>query len=748
MRNEINRSLIMTITQKYILKVFILLIASVFVYSCQFYHDTTAHFNAHFLADEKMNEIEEKIFADYKDNFNEILQVLPPLDTTATAAYKADFEYCIKKASIPIQFHKQSKWTDDCYIIVGKARMYSGDFANAMNTFKYVNTESKDPEARHQALITLMRIFIAQNDKKSVVFVANYMAKEPIISDRNARNFYLNMAQFYRQQNNFAKVAEYMDKALPLIQSRKMKIKSYFVAAQVYQQLGNNEKAYEYYEEVLKRNPPYEMTFNAQLNLSKAIPMNDAAAVAKGERYLRNLLEDDKNIEYLDKVYYELGSFEARRGNAPVAINYLRESLIANKASASQRVSTYLKLGEVYFQLKQDYTKAAKYYDSAFALMNENSMNYEKIKKQMELLKSLTSSYLAVKESDRLLKLASMSEKEREAFIDNEMRAEIEEIDNDRRFYARTAEKIANTQATQNVTPALVANNPNEKKWYFYNPVQKESGEQNFFRVWGDRKLEDNWRRSQRQTFAGDNTNATANNITDSTNTQGAANANKQGAEKQGNTQYGIKAKKDRLAEIPKNKDEEKIIKDQLEKGLYDLGKIYLLTKEFPKAQASYLRLVNEFPQSKYAGECSFALVRICKEIKDCEVAKYEQMLKERFPDLNLAQSLEEKTFSKTAKAEDSVVNRKYEETYAFYQTEQYAQALASLQVLEKEHPDSHLADKLELLKAMLMIKTSTDLATVRQMVETFISKNKGSELEPLAQSLLENIKKKTTGGN
>jgi tetratricopeptide (TPR) repeat protein len=695
-----------------------------------------------------MNEVEEKIFTDYKDNYNEILQVLPPLDTTATAAYKSDLDYCVKKASIPIQFHKQSKWTDDCYIIVGKARMYSGDFANAMNTFKYVNTESKDPEARHQALIMLMRMFITLNDKKSIVFIANYMAKEPIISDRNARDFYLNMAQFYRQQNNFTKVAEYLDKALPLINGRKMKIKSYFVAAQVQQQLGNDQKAYEYYGEVLKRNPPYETAFNAQLNLSKAIPMNDPTAVAKGERYLRNLLDDDKNIEYLDKVYYELGSFEARKGNAPVAINYLRESLIANKNAASQRISTYLKMGEVYLQLKEDYSKATKYYDSAFALMKENAPNYEKVKKQMDILKSLASSYLAVKEADRLLKLSKMSQQEQSSFIDNEMKAEIDEIENDRRFYARSAEKIANAQSGVSATPALVSNNPNEKKWYFYNPEQKELGKQTFFRTWGDRPLEDNWRRSQKQAFSADN-NVANNNAPDPNNANDPiANTNQQTPEKQANTEYGIKTKKDRLAEIPKSKDETKVLENQLEQGLYDLGKIYILTKDFPKAQASYVRLVAEFPEGKYTRECDYALVRICRQIKDCEVSKYEKMLKDKFPNTDLSQSLEEKMVAKTAKAEDSVVNRKYEETYRLYQAEQYTQAFASLQSIEKEHPDSHLADKLELLKAMLMIKTSNDLAQVKQLVENFINKNKGSDLEPLAQSLLENIKKKTTGGN
>ncbi len=723
-----------------------LLIISLVGYSCQFYHDTTAHFNAHFLADERMNEVEDKILASYTDNFNEILQVLPPLDTTATAAYKADFEYCIKKASIPIQYHKQSKWTDDCYIIVGKARMYSGDFTNAMNTFKYVNTESNDPNARHQALILLMRIFIEQNDKKSVVYLANYMAKEPIISDKNAKDFYANMAQFYRKQNNFPKTIEYLEKALPLVNNRKVKTKFYFVAAQIYQQLGNDEKASAYYEEVIKRNPPYEMDFNAQLNASRSLSINDPEAVTKGGKYLRKLLDDDKNSEYLDRVYYELGNFEAKQKNTQVAINYLRESIIANKGGGGQRIASYMKLGEVYYQQKQDYKRATNYYDSAFMLMSPDATNYEKVKKQIEVLKSFTSSYLAVKEADRLLKLSTLGEKERSDLVDKEIQAEIEEIENERRLYARSQKKIANTQAANNATPTLLAGNPNEKKWYFYNTAVKENGEQNFYRIWSSRVLEDNWRRSQKESIFADNKTEIVVNQADSTQISKATATNKE--ENKAADLLGVRSKKDRLAEIPTTEEAKAVVKNQLEKGLFDLAKIYSLTKELPKAQATFLRLVSEFPSSKYAPEALYSLSRLCKETKDCDAEKYQQQLKDKYPTSNYAQSIDNKNFFKETKAEDSVANRKYEQTYALYHAEQYQQALSSLQSLEKEHPNSHLSDKLELLKAMLMLKTSSDLVAAQEMVLKFLEKNKGSDLEPLAQSILDNIKKKTTGGN
>jgi len=715
------------------------------VSSCQFYHDTTAHYNAHFLADERMREIEEKIFNSYQDNYNEILQVLPPLDTNATAAYKADFDYCIKTASIPIQFHSQSKWTDDCYIIVGKARMYQGDFANALTTFKYVNTESDDDNARHQALILLMRIFIANNDKKSVLFTANYLAKEEKVSDENARDFYTMMAHYYRQQNNLPKTVEYIEKALPYVNNRRMKTKFYFIAAQIYQQLGNDEKAYQYYNEVLKRNPPYEMTFNAQINSSRALSMDNPDAVAKGERYLKNLLTDEKNKEYLDKVYYELGSFEARRNNAQRAIEYLKESLIANSGNSGQKIASYLKLGQVYYELKKDYPKSVNYYDSAFNLMSENSANYQKVKRQLEVLKSFAEYYTMVNEADRLLKLSAMSESEREAFIEKEIQAEREELEQERLFYLSSKKRIANKQATSNLTPSLVANNPNEKKWYFYNPIAKETGELNFFRVWGNRPLEDHWRRSQKTSISVPTNNPADNNaIVQNLNTNRPNNQESNDVERINGVE--IRSKKDRLAKIPTTSDAIAKTKEDLQKGLLELGKMYYLLKENDKAQETLMRFVTEFPNNPLAPEAVFTLIRICKDTKNCDASQYEKMLKENYASSSYAKSLDNKNFFKEAKAQDSVVNRLYEEAYTLYRAEQYEQAFNALKNIERNHPESHLADKIKLLSAMLMVKTSDDLEEVEQVLGQFLSENKNSELVPLAQSLLDHIKKKRGG--
>ena len=54
--------------------------------------------------------------------------------------------------------------------------------------------------------------------------------------------------------------------------------------------------------------------------------------------------------------------------------------------------------------------------------------------------------------------------------------------------------------------------------WYFYNPSAISFGLTEFKKLWGDRKLEDNWRRSNKQTILPVN-NDTGGNDEDSAGT-------------------------------------------------------------------------------------------------------------------------------------------------------------------------------------------------------------------------------------
>ena len=142
------------------------------------YHNTTAHYNAYFFARENLLEIEGIIEESYRRDYDKILMIFPDIDSATIDGQREKLEDIIVKASLAIQRHENSKWVDDSYLLVGKARFYGGDFINAIETFKYVYTQSEEDETRQNALVDLMRTYIHYNEHNNAMAVSDVLMKE------------------------------------------------------------------------------------------------------------------------------------------------------------------------------------------------------------------------------------------------------------------------------------------------------------------------------------------------------------------------------------------------------------------------------------------------------------------------------------------------------------------------------------------------------------------------------------------
>lgn len=184
------------------------------------YHNIAARFNAYFFAREKLDEIERNIWQAHDDNYNRILSIYPQPDTSLINSMEDDFDHVIKMASLAIQRHKNSRWVDDSYVLIGKVRFYRSDFPNAVETFKFVNTKSDDDNARHQALIGLMRTFIENNESANAVAVSDYLKKETLNSD-NKKQLHLVRAWYYQKFEDLPNMALHLAEAAPNLSKKE-----------------------------------------------------------------------------------------------------------------------------------------------------------------------------------------------------------------------------------------------------------------------------------------------------------------------------------------------------------------------------------------------------------------------------------------------------------------------------------------------------------------------------------------------
>ncbi len=692
------------------------------------YHNLTAHFNAYFLANERMKEIEAAYWQNHEDNYYNILRVFPKVDTVTASGLQEPLEDCIKKASIAIQNHKNSKWVDDSYVLVGKARYYSADFVNAIETFKFVNINSEnDDDTRHEALVFLMRTFIDYNEQNNAIAVSDYLRKEKL-NKENLKSLYLTRAYLYQQREDFNNMVKNLALAAPLLEKKDHPARYHFIIGQVFQQLGFESLAYENYDKTLKNNPAYELSFYARLNMAQVFELADEKDVEKNRKYFRNLLKDAKNKEFQDKIYYEMAEFEKEQGNQEIAIEYYKESAKASTNNKRQQSYAFHRLGQIYYEESKQYELAKAYYDSTIAVMPTDEPEYESIRKRQEILADFVLQINTIALQDSLLQLAAMDSSVLIAMAEEQFLVE-QQLAMEQERTARRSASFTNAQDN----PFAQRNNSNTNSasggtWYFYNPASISTGRANFIRKWGDRPLVDNWRR--REALRGAQRNAIAS--------AEAENAEDSEEEVMDQQEQQDAFREAFLSRIPFSASAKTEANTQIEEAYYLLGKIYNFNlEEKENAQETFQKLLNRYPESSYTAEVLYFLYIIGNELEDGKGETYKNRLLAEFPNSTYSKTIVNPNYRQESEALSAALKATYATAFDLYKQQDYKAADSILQTAIHSNPPNDFTDNLTLLRILIMGRTEP-LSIYQFSLQEFIEKYPDSELIAYAQNLLQ----------
>ena len=732
------------------------------------FNNVAARDNAYFLAREKLHAVEAKLYGARINDYNQTLPLFPTLDSAAVRANRAELNDIIKKASMPIQHRPGSDWTDDAYILVGWGRFYQMQFDDAALTFKYVNSTSKDANAKHEALIGLMRTFVAQGELESAKAVSDLLDKETGRPE-DARQLFLTRADYYIRTGESAKAIPQLERAIPLIEVKNERSRTRYVLAQLYQEAGENKKAYAQLDQLLARNPPYELDFQAKLLLAQVSDLSpqDRARLNKN---FAGLLKDTKNKDYRDKIYYEMARLNYREKNFAEALKLLRQSVGATTTNRLQKSYTYLLAGRIYYDDLQKYRLAAAYYDSTVQNLAPETKTYATIKERSDILKEFARQYTIVEEQDSLQALARLPKDALDQQLNTYAEAEValkkqraDQLAAQQKTQARAAEFAARTSSSGpsllpggSPAPDLLAFDPTSAaagaKWYFDNPATLGTARGDFRRVWGDRALQDNWRTNRQAGSpntlangggapgAGGNGNSPAglaDSRPDSVAT--AATADPNAAKNALVAQY-------RQA-LPLTPELLQASDKQIEAALYELGGIYKeQLRERDKGIETYEKQVARYPRGEHAPDADYLLYLYYKDKPDAaKAAQYAAALQREFPASLYAKLIADPLYREHELALHNAVASRVDSAFVLYKKQEFRKATAVLARTEKQYPASDLSDRVAYLKTLLVIRTQPPL-TARASVEKFYQDYPASPLVPQAQALAEAYKRRESG--
>lgn len=686
------------------------------------YHNTTARFNAYFYAKERMMEIEHSLLDKYQWNYNKILPVYIPIDSNDANSVKDLVEDCIKKASIAIQRHPESRWEDDSYILVGKARYYSLEYADAIETFKYVNKTGQDDDARHAALIELTKTFVNFNEFNNAIAVTDYLNREKL-SEENQAEFAKVRAYMAHQQKDFTQMVKSLVQAEKLIGRSDERARLSFTIGQLYQRLGQDDDAYAYYKSTLKNRPEYELEFYTKVNMAQVTRLSNPGEAKKIARYFRKLLNDPKNQEYKDKIYYEMAGFELKQGDVEQAIAYYEESASASVNNNRQKAYSFLRLGEIYYDTLRNFELAQAYYDSTVALMPGDEENFEKVKKRQKVLAEFVLQLNIIRKNDSLIAMSQLSQDSLKILALATVEAQRAREEAQAREAERKQSNIRRNTANGTQKDFLVASN-SKSTFYFDSPSDIARGIGEFRELWGNRELADDWRRSLRP-----GANLLISEEGEDLTPEQAE------LELQQQTEAEVNAL---LANIPQGTEQVDKLRGEVDTAMYRLGSIYKFQLEEPgNAIEVFESHLHRFGYSDYRPEVIYQLFLLYKSQGRLDLAQERAgLLKELYPETLFAKLVDNPNYREDNLKLTNQLQKVYASAYKLYQSGQYKASRYLLDSAIDNSPENSFSDNLKLLLVMNMGKMDGQYKYQFEL-NNFLQEYPESELVAYANKLL-----------
>lgn len=658
------------------------------------WHNTTTHYNGYFNGREAMKEGVVMLENNHTDDYDKILEVFQTGAPEQASAINPNADKAIKKASTAIANHSMlikgkeyCRWIDDCYMLIGKAHHYKKDFYPAAEMFNYVIKQYKDkPETVTAGRIWLLRNYTAMNRLTSAQGVIDNIETDiETLPKKEIGHYAAAYADFLIKKEEYANAIPQLEKAILNTKNKRLKTRYTYILGQLYEELNDKAKASFYYAQVLKKNPSYDMAFNAQINQALMFDVSSGNS-ADLKKTLRKMSRDDKNIEYLDRIYYALAGIAINERQEDEAIELLKQSVAASTSNTKQKGLSYLGLADLYFD-RPEYETSKYYYDSTLTALPQEHKEYFRAEAKRNSLEDLVKNLKIIAFEDSVQKLAKMSSVELDIYIDDMIAKIIEEEERKRFEEENAALNPINTNQNTNTNQTTTTGG----KWYFDNPTTVSFGYGEFARIWGNRKLEDNWRRKNKESVA----------------PTMAENALQDSLAAKKDT-FDVKSKEYYLRNIPTTQAALDSSNNRIVDAYYSLGMIYReQLDDKPRAVESFETLLKRYPNNKYTLASYYQLYRLNLAMGNKARADYyRNLIIKEYPDSEYANILQNPNYLKELEAFKGRAAEFYGETFAAYEAQDYDAVIQNASQAHIRFEKSDQLPRFDLLRAMAIGKT------------------------------------------
>lgn len=456
-----------------------------------------------------------------QDDYSHVLNLYPVSNHKAAEASASQMDKTIEKCRKSIKLHsikakpkrdpkrsgdpKYKLWLNSeefnaemhlAWIRLGEAEFHKGDFLGAVSTFNYIIRHySNNPDIIAQCQLWIARAYAEMGWQYEAEDMLNRVQADAL-TRKHARMYSAVKADVLLHGGQYHSALPFVKIAIPYEKRKIYRPRFAYVAGQLYEMEGKKDDAIQSYQYVIRMAPPNEMDFNARIRIAELKGKNSL-------RQLKAMSRQSKNKDRLDRIYGAMGNIYLNSKDTARALEMYALAISEATQAGEAKADILVRTGDIYFG-RHDYVEAQPCYREAVTILTAEDERYERIRQRSEVLDQLIVNYNQAQLQDSLLYLSGLSEKEQRQVAEKIIADLIaaEQADSARQAQAaRELERGDNGPISVNTTNMLGASGQ-QGDWYFYNPQLVRQGAQEWRKRWGNRPLEDNWRRQNKQVTA------------------------------------------------------------------------------------------------------------------------------------------------------------------------------------------------------------------------------------------------------
>lgn len=724
-------------------------------------------YNVYYNGDEHYRQTLKDMERDYQDEYTQRL-MMHPAEARANERLPqptGSFDRTIEKMQKAIQLHSIKKkpqkrsssqkdkefrareefnpFLHNAWLMMGRAQYYNGDFLGAAATFFYIARHFKWlPQVVTEATLWQARCYCAMDWNYEAENLLR-LVKEKQLVNKNLRYLYnFTMADYLVRSDEPEKAIPYLEKTAAASHGTQRN-RIYYLLGQTQQRLGNKQAAYQAYKKAGSgQGIDYRAKFNARISQSEVYTGKNI----KGEvGSLRALTRFERNKEYFDQIYYAIGNLYLSAGDTAQAMKNYATAVEKSERKGINQALAQLALGRLQF-LQGDYVKAQPNYSAALPQLPADYPGYKEIQRRSDVLDELATYAGNVHLQDSLLDLSKLSEEEQmkvcKRLADEYTEQEKRDLEKQRRE-EYLAEQEGRGEETRDPNAPQQFTMNSDKSWYFYNTTAKNAGKTEFQRRWGARKLEDDWRRRNKNTFdLGENEEYNYNESTENGGGDGDKGT-QSGAERDSvlrssdphNAEYYFR-------NIPRTPEELRTCNDIIQEGLFNMG-VILKDKldDYPASRHQFMRLEERYPDNIYRLDVYYNMYLMAvRENDTAEAERWRAKILSDFPTSPYGQAMRDPNYFENLRTMEKRQEQDYEEAYKAYLDNDNNVVHSLTQTMEEKYPLSPILPKFVFIDALSYL-TQKEYDRFKERLTYLLDKWPDTDMTDVAGSILRGIK-------